>query len=291
VLKIHGDGQSAEIFDPKPKYEPEDSDREKWTQVPPPAQGGHLSLLDGPQCNAAEPPAWCHTVLAVGYGTSEIFDPQAGEVGAWTPTEPLPVKGEEGEVYPRETVRLDGEPCSQTGSGAPPEWCGTVLAVAKDFAFVYDPKAGSSDLVGEWKRVGAFQITRSKFSLTSLNNGRVLAVGGTNEDTDDPFDRAATAELFEPVEDDTDDGEWNPGESGWEKIAELNDPRSEAESAFLPDQDGDGRGRVLVMGGESNKTLDDLDTCALASAEVFDPRGDGGDSTEPVFLDAGNMTQ
>jgi putative cell wall-binding protein len=166
-----------------------------------------------------------------------------------------------------------------------------VLAVAKDFAFVYDPKAGSSDLVGEWKRVGAFQITRSKFSLTSLNNGRVLAVGGTNEDTDDPFDRAATAELFEPVEDDTEDGEWSPGESGWKKIAELNEPRSKAGSAFLPDQDGDGRGRVLVMGGKNNKTLDDLETCALASAEVFDPRGDGEDPTEPVFLDAGNMTQ
>ena len=87
---------------------------------------------------------------------------------------------------------------------------------------------------------------RWAFSLTKLQDGRVLAVGGFDA-SGASATRQASAEIF------------NPTTRSWTPVASLNEGRAWHEAQLLPS------GRVLVVGGE-NQAGD-----VLASSELYDP--------------------
>jgi hypothetical protein len=101
-------------------------------------------------------------------------------------------------------------------------------------AEIYNPATGT------WSSTGSLVAPRYAFTMTSLNDGRVLAVSseGTSR---------GTAEIY------------NPASGAWSATSSLNQFRSLHAASLLND------GRVLIAGGS--------DCCAnvLASAEIFKP--------------------
>jgi N-acetylneuraminic acid mutarotase len=109
-------------------------------------------------------------------------------------------------------------------------------------AEVYDPATGT------WTPTGSMAAPRSRFSLTVLASGKVLAVGGYMGNQDTPIlDRhLASAEVYDPAT-----GTWTPTGS-------MTTPRADHLAALLPS------GKVLVMGGVSQYE-------PTQSAELYDP--------------------
>ncbi len=119
---------------------------------------------------------------------------------------------------------------------------GRVLFVSGLQAEVYEPETG------EWRKAGpvggAAGTHRTGHSVTKLEDGRVLVVGGSTSRA------AATAEVYEPEK-----GEWR-------LVAAPGAPREGHGAVVLED------GRVLVVGGYH------ASTGALASVEQYDPETD-----------------
>ncbi len=111
---------------------------------------------------------------------------------------------------------------------------GHALAAAE----LYDPVTGS------WTATGSMAEARIYFTVTLLNNGKVLVAGGSSKGT--LGDTLASAELFDPVE------------GTWTATGEMTVPRTGHDAALLPD------GRVLVVGGQNDDGI-------VAAAEVYDP--------------------
>ena len=82
---------------------------------------------------------------------------------------------------------------------------------------------------------------RANHTVTILQNGRALVVGGTNGIND-----LASAELYDP------------GTNTWTAGGNLSTARESHTATLLPS------GKVLVAGGSSGSTM-------LASAEIYDP--------------------
>jgi putative cell wall-binding protein len=260
---------NLEIYDPK-------ATEGRWSEVTPPFRVETLERLHGPECDQLPHPAWCDTVLATGGasgfdqsgGAAAIFDPSAADGQKWTVTD-APTQ------MMKALVSLDGRPCEQV---SPPEWCGTVLGVRPEAGVteVYDPRASDGQLPGQWKAAEDLNTARlsSTVTFTPLGNGDVLLAGGSDADQGYPYPAVATAELYRPKPDSApNDGQWSPT-GGWDESAKLDQPRTGHEAAFVPDVDGDGRGMVLIAGGEKAEDADS--TCGLASAELFDPSADDG---------------
>lgn len=97
---------------------------------------------------------------------------------------------------------------------------------------IYDPGTG------EWSTAAPMSETRVNHTATLLADGRVLVVGGGEEDS-----YSNTAEVYDP------------GEDTWTVAAPLDATRAFHTATLLTD------GRVLVVGGRGKRTL----------AEIYDP--------------------
>jgi N-acetylneuraminic acid mutarotase len=111
---------------------------------------------------------------------------------------------------------------------------------------LYDPPANS------WSSAPSMTTPRSDFPLPRLNDGRVLAIGGTSGTS-----ALSSSEVFNPTSD------------TWVHTGDLFVARYGEMAALLND------GRVLVAGGLG-------DQGALASAEIFDPQQNAWSLAAPM---------
>jgi hypothetical protein len=95
----------------------------------------------------------------------------------------------------------------------------------------------------EFELTGHLAVTRAHHTLTLLQNGKVLVVGGHNVDVGS----LATAELYDPAT------------GTWSSTGSLDIAREGHTAALLQD------GKVLVAGGYNN------DYVPLTSTEIYDP--------------------
>ncbi|MBV9952493.1 MAG: hypothetical protein JO291_11115 [Acidimicrobiia bacterium] len=103
---------------------------------------------------------------------------------------------------------------------------------------------------GAWTTVGSLHQGRINHTLTTLPNGRVLAVGGQHADPDaSPTTPLASAELFQPAT------------GTWVKTGKLHVARTLHTATLLQN------GKVLIVGGFTG----DPAGTATRSAELYDP--------------------
>jgi hypothetical protein len=169
------------------------------------------------------------------FASSEIFDPAAGAFTAG-PNMNRPRRNHvlttlaDGRVLVTGGIQLRG-----SGFGATP------------FAEVYDPATG------HFLPVGALGTGRWLHTATRLADGRVLVVGGRDNNCGENCDWHAlsSAEIFDPAA-----GEFSP-------TGTLNIGRFAHAAALLPD------GRVLILGGTTTEPIGPTDQ--VTTAEIFDP--------------------
>lgn len=116
------------------------------------------------------------------------------------------------------------------------------------FTEIYDPATG------QWEDSGELDEEREFFTLVTLNDGRILAAGGTNIQ----LDATKTAEVRDP-----ETGEWSP-------VGDMGTGRERGVAVLLGD------GRVFYTGGK-NRNLRDQD-----STEIFDPTTDEWTDAAPM---------
>lgn len=160
-----------------------------------------VAQLTGSGCSVRHPPSYCGKVLAAGGGGSfsfstppvnalssaELYDPAAG---SWSGT------GAMGAARFQLTAsRLSAAVCS---AGAPPAFCGRVLAAGGDAAGsaeLYDPASAT------WSSTGSMTSVRYFHTATVRDDGTVLVAGGaTQQVTDSCFQcaGASSAEVYTP---------------------------------------------------------------------------------------------
>ena len=241
---------SSEIYNPKTRV---------WAKTGDMATSRHThtaTLLSGPACRGAAPPAYCGKVLVAGgfpvgaptgnqpvLDSAELFDPSTG---TWSGAGTMTVRR-----ALHAAALLDGPPCH---GGSPPSYCGKVLVVGgrtcdqappagcagtvrTSTAELYDPATGS------WTATGAMDHARNNFDIGVLPNGGVVAMGGFGTGP-------TTAEFYDPA-----DGNW--GITGGLRS------RTRSSAAVLPD------GRVLAASGFG----------AGNTADVYNPATFGWDPT------------
>lgn len=145
------------------------------------------TLLDGPECHTASPPAYCGEVLVAGgfdpattttYNTAELYNPASG---TWSPTGSF-----------QHTARLfqsvllsNGKVLIAGGTGSDP--------TATE---IYNPATGT------WSTTGSMNIGRQRNSLIVLQDGRVLAASGTPQgdppQLGTPQQAGDSAEIYDP---------------------------------------------------------------------------------------------
>jgi uncharacterized repeat protein (TIGR03803 family) len=190
-------------------------------------------------------PRWKHTatllpsgkvIVAGGVNTdqilagAELYDPANGE---WTRTGSL-LNGRfdhRASLLPSGQVLVAGGTVGVDTNG---------LLVVTASAELFDPDTGT------WAPTGMLATNRSRFTMTLLADGKVLAAGGA--DSNGPL---ASVEVYDP-----NTGQWTPGNP-------MLTPRSGHTATLLPN------GKVLVAGGLASQA--DPPTNTLSSAELYDP--------------------
>jgi hypothetical protein len=191
------------------------------------------TLLDGPECHGASPPAYCGKVLVAGgvaagvpLNTAELYDPASG---LWTAT------GSHQHTA-RQTISVmlhDGRVLLSGGEGN-----------NRQAAEIYDPATG------DWSNTGALNIGRERQSVVVLADGKVLTAAGTRPGDPPhlnlPQLAGDSAELYDPAT-----GTWTLLADRLTGVA-----RNNHDTALLPS------GKVLLAGGGRGGI----------TAELFDPQ-------------------
>jgi hypothetical protein len=177
-------------------------------------------------------------VLVAGGNYNPGVDPVSAELydvtsGRWTATEGMVTP----RVFHMATLLPDGRVLVAGGAAAADGK--TRLTTTEP----YDPSSGT------WTATGNMVVARGNssqaFTVTLLTDGRVLAVGGENQNG---TGLEASAELYDP----------NNGT--WSLAGSMSDGRTVQTATLLRD------GHVLVTGGFSGRATD-----PTASAELYDP--------------------
>ena len=297
--------------------------RTRDSAVAVPLQDGKVLVVGG-NSNMADPAA-------------EVYDPTTG---TWTATGPMVTPGWsfaaarllDGRVL---VVSADGTATSAdlydpgkgswtaTGSMGTARYAtsltllrdGKVLLVGGDtVTHFFNPSVASAELydpaTGSWTPTGSMSTVRSWHTATLLGNGKVLVVGGANENDTQSYG-LASAELYDPgtgtwtpTQDMTEvrlshmatllgDGRvlvvggscgcdegisataevYDPTTGSWTAAGSLSAPLEGFTATLLPD------GRVLVTGGMDTRPVNASDAPASAAAELYDPRTDRWEST------------
>jgi hypothetical protein len=109
-----------------------------------------------------------------------------------------------------------------------------------------------------WSPAAAMNRTRAAASAVTLRDGRVLVIGGFDQNA---VDVVMDAEVYDPAA------------NSWTLTGPTTGPRFFATSQVLPD------GRVLVAGGYDNVAFDSVE-----SAEVFDPVTNSWTAVAPLHV-------
>ncbi|HVE47443.1 MAG TPA: kelch repeat-containing protein [Acidimicrobiales bacterium] len=160
----------------------------------------------------------------------EIYDPTSR---SWTISGSMqaPRKGHSA------TLLRDGRVLVVGGSASP-----------GNLAELYDPQRNS------WALTGPMAVIRAEHTATLLPNGKVLVAGG-----DVGFTPTASAELYDPLT------------GSWAATGMMVTPRVQ-HTAVLMDADPCGAlcGKVLVTGGEAEKSVTSSATYDLSLTEIYD---------------------
>lgn len=116
---------------------------------------------------------------------------------------------------------------------------------------LYDPQGAGG--TGSTQAMTGLLVERTEHSAHSLSNGKVIIIGGADQNWD-PTD---VVELYDPL------GAGGAGSTT--ALAPLGQNRSAHASTLLPD------GKILITGGWEAGTWDPVD-----SVELYDPQGNGG---------------
>ncbi len=175
--------------------------------------------------------------------TTGIFDPTLNHgVGGWVTAPSL--------SQPRtqhQAVRLnDGRVLVVGGSNND----GQIDAIE-----IFDPAANAG--AGAWTVGPSIQTPRTRHSVHLLQDGRVLVLGGYNDDDD----YLNSVEIFDPTA--------NAGAGAWSSGPAMGTARYFHSSTLLSD------GRVLVVGGTQGPT----------SVEIFSPTANGGNGSWTIGPD------
>jgi len=190
------------------------------------------TLLDGPECSAASPPAYCGKVLVAGglaagisLGSAELYDPATGQ---WSTTGSL-----------GHTARLTTSVLLPNGRVLLPGGTGSNRAQTD----IYDPKTGN------WDKTGDLKVGRERGSVVVMPNGKVLIASGTLAGDPPalgtPPQAGDSAELYDAAT-----GEWTllPDRL-------IDAARNNHDTALLPS------GKVMLAGGGRGGL----------TSELFDP--------------------
>ncbi|GAA4235099.1 hypothetical protein GCM10022254_41600 [Actinomadura meridiana] len=176
------------------------------------------------------------TELLTGGGPSA----RALAAGRWTPTGDLPSARQWGSAEESAVLLNDGSVLAAGGA--------VVRGTGTDEALLFDPVAG------QWSQTGKLINARMSHTLTKLDDGRVLAVGGVPNTDRAPFTFLRTAEIY------------HPGERTWTPAAELRTPRALHSATLLTN------GKVLVTGGTGYQRPGV--PRPFRSVELYDPDAD-----------------
>lgn len=167
-----------------------------------------------------------------------IGNSEAARAGAWSPAMPMPSE----RYLHTATLLHDGD-----------------VLIAGGTAFVYGPPyvVSSSALryhpdTDSWSSAGALGTARDRPTATLLRDGRVLLLGGTDEQSYLPL---ASGELYDPTT------------NNWSRSAPMHQARGGHTATLLND------GRVVVLGGCAG-VCDGVTNSDWAGAEIYDPATD-----------------
>ncbi|MFF7122090.1 MULTISPECIES: kelch repeat-containing protein [unclassified Streptomyces] len=185
-----------------------------------------------------------------------MTSPTPTAVGSWTKTGALPAAaGWHGQD--------DGAVLLKNAKGV-------LLVGGSDTASAATNRTNVYDLTKrEWKAGSPLAFPRRLHTVTVLDSGKVLVTGGTGGSGPHPAGLAAV-ELYDPVQ------------GTWKTVAGLREARWGHAAVLLEG------GKVLVTGGSTSRSGDSVR--ALASAEIFDPKGDPDDPDKGSWTPAAPMT-
>ena len=162
------------------------------------------------------------------FPSAEIYDPSTN---SWSATPDMP---SEGAYIDKDTAVLlpNGQVLIAGGASADQEDVSST-------ADLYDPLANT------WTTTARMSVARFFFTLTLLQNGKVLATGGMTPAAGSPplSFPTASAEMYDPTA-----GTWTP-------VAAMNQPRAHHIATLLSNGD------VLVIAGDSSSS----------AAEIYNP--------------------
>jgi len=177
------------------------------------------------------------------FPSAEAFDPSSN---SWSAIPDTPAGG----AYANTGgVLLPNGQALIAGGGVPG---GLDVADASATADLYDPVADA------WTTTSHMNVARSSFTLTPLQNGKVLAAGGYTPTNPGPFEYAAPTASSEIYESTT---------GTWTAVANMNLPRANHVATLLSN------GNVLVISGDSSGS----------AAEIYDPNAD-------TWTEVGNLS-
>jgi large repetitive protein len=166
-------------------------------------------------------------------GSAEVYDPATGQ---WSATGTMSTV----RALHAAVLLNTGKVLVAGGVGPGP---GTTFPTITE---LYDPATGT------WTPTASLLIGRESFTLTLLNDGRVLAAGGQNKSN-----RLTESEIYDPAT------------GAWTATGSLAVGRSDHTATLLPN------GQVLVAGGFDGRK-------ATASAELYDPATGIWTATAPL---------